>query len=172
MAGGVTCAWGPDWGMLHSMSLGRTSYVICRAWCKMKMQGLLFRKPLVPAFCGLALDLSWWFFKICYLTPCSLGIGIIIDPRRLLGLCLSPWRGSRWPKVCSGEAGMQWEGHTWVEALRPWHSTVWWRGGGDPQVDASGIFLRHGMLIIHSWKLERICVVASLSVLCMRTLGG
>ena len=34
---------------------------------------------------------------------------------------------------------------------------VSWRGGGDSQMDASGMFLRLGVIVIHPWKLERLC---------------
>lgn len=49
---------------------------------------------------------------------------------------------------------------------------VWWRGGGGTHMVVSGMFLTRGMLVIRSWKLERIHIVTLVSVLCMTTLGG
>lgn len=49
---------------------------------------------------------------------------------------------------------------------------VWWRGGGGTHMVVSGMFLTRGMLVIRSWKLERIHIVTLVSVLCMTTWEG
>lgn len=102
---GDLCSRPRAWGMQNPKPSGRASYVICRAQCKMRMQGLLFKKQEKHSFCiCLSLSLSWYFL-VCYLIACSLWHRIIVDAHGCLGLRLPPGREAGGQKSVLGRQG-------------------------------------------------------------------